>query len=214
MEVQFELNGKSSLLMHADDIIQADSLDEWRKDPKNKGVSKSGDDRSPVWTWHSYLYDDGKNIVIPSVNLMVCLRQAGARKILKKQTTFKEVTQSGMSILEEFLEFRVKDKQIDVKKIQALRDRPFKEQFDTVKDFGFRLFMKRAKIGNAKHVRVRPRFDTWTVRGNLSVVAKELTFEVLEELFDLAGNVGLGDWRPGCKTPGSFGMFTSKLKLV
>jgi hypothetical protein len=52
------------------------------------------------------------------------------------------------------------------------------------------------------------------VRGEVTILAPEITFGNLETLFSLAGNVGLGDWRPGCKTPGSFGMFTATLKQV
>ncbi len=48
----------------------------------------------------------------------------------------------------------------------------------------------------------------------MQVIAPELTFKVLEDIFTIAGMVGLCDWRPGGKTPGPFGMFTSKLKLL
>ncbi len=74
--------------------------------------------------------------------------------------------------------------------------------------------MKRAKVGTTKHVRVRPRFENWTVRGELEVIAAELPFDIMEEIFNIAGRVGLSDWRPGCKTPGAFGMFAAKLKKI
>ena len=104
--VAFELNGVMPLIMHQDDVEASDTLMEWRKDPANKNLSVAGDDRSPAWTWHTYVYSDGTNITIPAANLMVALRQAGTQLILKKQKTFKEISQSGLLIPSEYLDFR------------------------------------------------------------------------------------------------------------
>lgn len=95
---KFQMTGFMPLLMHADNIEGSDELQEWRRNPANKGVTVAGDDRSPGWTWQTYCYHDGENIVMPSENVMVALRQAGAQMILKKQKTFKEITQSGLLI--------------------------------------------------------------------------------------------------------------------
>lgn len=214
MRVSFELRGLTAMLQHKDDIEMADRLDQWRKDPRNKGISKAGDDRSPAWTWQSCLYHDGKHISMASENIMVCLRQAGAQMILKKQKTFKEISQSGMSILTEFCEFTTGGRQISMHDIIAIRDMSFEQQADACRELGFRLWCKRAKIGTSKHIRVRPRFDDWAIRGELLVVAPELTLDAVRQLFDLAGRVGLCDWRPGCKTPGPFGMFEAIVSQV
>lgn len=212
MKVSFELVGETPMLMHADDVEAADSLTEWRQDPANKNLSKPGDDRSPAWTWMTYLYTDGSHVALPSENLMVCLRNAGTRMILKRNKTFKELSQSGLVIPSEFCDLYVSKKQIAVEPINALRDKTFKQQADAVEELGFRLYVKRARVGMTKHVRVRARFDEWTVRGEVEVVAKEITFDHLKQLFDLAGRVGLCDWRPGCRTPGPWGMFEAKLR--
>jgi hypothetical protein len=98
--------------------------------------------------------------------------------------------------------------------VLAVADATFVEQADMARELGFRLFIKRAKIGTSKHVRVRPRFDQWTARGEVVTTKQELTFDAVSKLFELAGSVGLCDWRPGCKTPGPFGMFTSRLKEI
>lgn len=213
MQVDFELIGTNPLLMHNDDVVASDELSEWRKDPANKNVSVAGDDRSPPWTWQTYLYRDGASVVMPSANIMVALRAAGAQVILKKNKTFKELTQSGMAIKSEYCQFFASGKPIAIADVLALKDRPFRQQFEGVKPLGFSLYVKRARVGQSKHVRVRPRFDAWSVRGAVAVVASEITFELLEKFFDLAGMGGLCDWRPQGKTPGSFGQFTAKLKL-
>lgn len=211
MRVNFELTGTMPMLMHADDVGASEVLSEWRKDPANKNMSTPGDDRSPAWTWYTYCYSDGEHVAIPSQNLMVCLRKAATDIILKKQKTFKELSQSGLLIDTEFLDFFANGKKIPIAELHALRDKPYSEQCKAVEKLGFRLWAKRAVIGKAKHVRVRPRFDRWSITGSLEVLAKEISFDVLTQMFDIAGRVGLGDWRPGGKTPGPFGMFTAKL---
>lgn len=211
-EFAFELTGIMPLLMHADDINAADMLMAWRKDPANKNLSVAGDDRSPAWTWQTYCYTNGTELVMPSENIMVALRQAGSQLILKKQKTYKEISQSGLLITTEFCNFKCNGKPVPVEPFKAIKDKPFAEQSAAAIKHGFKLFCKRAKIGAAKHVRVRPRFDSWSVSGRIQILANEITPEVLAQLFDLAGRVGLCDWRPGCKTPGPFGMFSATLK--
>lgn len=222
MMVSFTLNGSNPLLMHQDDVEASDRLAEWRLDPKNADLSKRGDDRTPPWTWHSCLYVGNGKVVIPSANLMVCLRNAGATKQIpgRGKKTYKEATQSKLQIFDEYLSFKcglaakeVKHvNEADIVKIEKL---PFSKQAEEVRKLGFWLYVKRAKIGKAKHVRVRPRFDHWKVEGTIKIADTELiSFELLKDLFDIAGTIGLCDWRPGGPTPGAFGMFTSELKRV
>ena len=98
MKFRFTLTGVSPLLLHADDIERSDQLTAWRKDHKNKNVSKAGDDRSPPWTWQTYVYSDGRNIVIPSDNLSASLLQAGGQMKLSGMKTYKELSQTGFFI--------------------------------------------------------------------------------------------------------------------
>jgi hypothetical protein len=212
--VDFTLTGTMPILFHADDVEAADDLSVWRKDDANKNFSKAGDDRSPPWTWATYLYADGGNVAWPSANIMVGLRSAGAQIILKKQTTFKQISQSGILIDSEFCDFYCGGKQLPFATFQNLidGDKTFKQHMELAESLGFRLYVKRAKVGQSKHVRVRARFDDWTVRGSLEVLAPEIEFPILERMFTIAGRLGQGDWRPGCKTPGPFGQFTAELK--
>lgn len=210
----FKLVGHQPQLMHADDIDAADELSEWRKAPENKNQSRAGDDRSPPWTWQTYLYHDGEHIAMPSANIMVALRTAGTQLILKKQKTYKELTQSGLAIMSEYCRFMVGGKPLPLSKIQALRGLSFAEQSKAVQKMGFSLYAKRAKVGQSKHIRVRPRFDDWSVEGQIHVMSPDISEETLRTIFDIAGRCGLGDWRPACKTPGPFGMFVAQLDVV
>ena len=208
--VEFIIKGRTALLMHADDIDAADELDAWRKAPDNKKNSKAGDDRSPPWTWQKYLYLDSerKHIVMPWENVSACLREAGAQLILKKQKSFKSETQAAIRPTTEFYEFTVVGKPVPLAKIEALRELKFSEQKESVKKMGFLLHQKRARVGTNKHVRVRARFDDWGVRGVLEVDSPAIDMDILRNLFELGGKVGLCDWRPGSKqSPGPFGMF-------
>lgn len=213
MFIDFSITGVSSLLMHADHVESSDFLKDWRTDPDNKDTSKAGDDRSPAWTWQTYLYSHEGKVAWPYSNLMVCLRQAASQITLKGKKTYKEKSQSGLIPVGEFMEFRAHGKEILMETIKNMHGLTFSEQVKAVAGHGFALDVRRAKISRAKHVRVRPRFDSWSISGRLEVIMPELTRPVIEKIFELAGNVGLGDWRPGCSTPGPFGRFESALKF-
>lgn len=213
MRYEFTLKGISSLLVHADNVLAADELIRWRKDPGNKSVSVAGDDRSPAWTWTTYLYSDGKSLCMLADAIMVSLRFAGAKMTMKKQESFKAATQSGILIDQEHMPIitpRGEVKTADVMKIKGL---PFDDQAKAVEDLGFRLDIRRAVVGTSKHVRVRPRFDDWSLKGTLEVSEPAITRDVLVQLFEIAGSrSGIGDWRPSAKKSGPFGRFTADLK--
>lgn len=217
--VQFELVGEMPLLMHWDNIDGCDLLKEWRQDPANKNQSVAGDDRSPAWTWHTYCYTDGANVVIPQDNVLASLLYGGMQVPpwwkTKKQNV-KELTQSGIVAASEFFRFEYgKGKQLTVAQLDAMRDMPFAKQAERCQDLGFRLFVKRAGVGQAKHVRVRPRFDTWKVTGELDVIADDFPIEKLELVFHYAGRGGLCDWRPSSpKRPGPYGMYRASVKAI
>jgi hypothetical protein len=218
MRYEFVLTGTRPLLMHFDDVEWADEVSAWRLDPANtkkKGES-SGDDRRPAWGWVGYCYMDDEHLTIPGANLTANFKKAGARVPMGRQRTCKELAVSGILIEDEFMEFRADGNRIPREAIDALRDEEeFRKHVSTVEKLGFKLYVKRASVGTAKHVRVRPRFDHWTVRGTLEVLVHEITPDVLDSIFVQAGRVGLGDWRPGSpKSPGPFGMFTHTLKPI
>jgi len=214
-KARFTLTGITPLLMHADNVEAASTLDVWRKDKKNKNMSVKGDDRSPPWTWQTYLYiDDEGFIAMPADNVMVAIRQAGTQIILRGQKTFKEITQSGLLIPRDNLEFTNAGRRIEVADFVANRDADFAAHKKMAADAGFDLLVKRAKVGQAKHVRVRPIFRSWKVSGEVQILADEITIDRLRELFEIAGSVGLCDWRPGCKTPGTYGQFEATVSKV
>lgn len=213
------LTGEMPLLMHADNIEWADRMGAWKDDPKNKANSRAGDDRTPAHRWIGCLYHDGQRVAIPQDMIMACVMKAGGQVPVpgaKHGKTFRAQTQSGMMLDSHFWAFEGRVGEIPMANINALLDEPdFARHRAFAHEAGFDLFLKRAKIGMTKHIRVRPRFDAWSVYGRLKVWDEKLTEGALKSIFDHAGQyVGLGDWRPGGKTPGPFGMFSADLSAV
>lgn len=216
MTFEFELTGITPLLMHADDVEAADELEAWRKDQANKNKSKPGDDRSPPWSWTMYLHTDGEHVSMPQELIAAALMKAAANFSKKGQKTFKADTMSAVAILDEHCELHTPRGRVSVATINKLSSLDFSEQAKKVQELGFRLFVKRAKVGQSKHVRVRARFDHWVVRGTIDVDTDEIAAPIFERIFEYAGNkCGLGDWRPSApKSPGPFGRFKVKLKAA
>jgi hypothetical protein len=215
MEYRFELTGITSLLMHRDDIQESDELKAWREAPENKNISVKGDDRSPPWTWLTYLHHDGEHLAIPAEVIMATLRKAGSMMILKNTTTYKSLSQSGLFVPEPFCRLINNGEQVRLKDVMALKDRPFAAHAAGAKDLGFRLSVLRARVSGKGHVRVRAEFARWAVAGTILVSEPAITDAVLRAMFDLAGRrCGFLDWRPSSKTPGPHGMFGSKLTLL
>lgn len=211
-QYKVKLEGITPLLMHWDNIEWADQMEIWRADPANKRLSKAGDDRTPAFRWIGCVYHDGKAVSISADNLARCLMEGGAMVPVpggRGNKTFKSQTQSGMKVDSMFVTLMSAGKAISWPKIEALIKEPsFPAHLAAVKQMGFKLFTKRARIGATKHIRVRPCFDNWSLEFTISVWDEQITEDVLTSLFDYAGNYkGLCDWRPGSKTPGPYGMF-------
>ena len=216
--VRVELTSKMPLLMHADNIEWADQMEEWKNDPANKAKSKAGDDRTPPWRWIGCLnFSDPETglVTIPSEYIMRCI-MAGAAEVTtgKGKKTFKQQSQSGILSEDFHWCFKTEGKAIQMAQIQKLRKlATFKVHVDAVESLGFSLFVKRAKIGASKHIRVRPRFDNWTASGQLIIIDDQITDKVLSDILDISGRLkGLGDWRPSApQAPGPFGTFEARI---
>lgn len=215
---EITLIGKTPLLMHYDNIEWADFMEEWKNGPENKKGSKAGDDRSPAWRWLGCVYHDGTHVCMPSANIMRALMEGGAMVPVpggKMGKTFKAQTQSGMMSVEPNWALYVGGEQIAWSALSALKDSAdFAVHKKAAKSLGFDLMVKRAKIGASKHVRVRPVFagPGWRVRGTLAVWDEQITDKALGQILEYAGQYkGLGDWRPGGKTPGPYGTFEAEI---
>jgi hypothetical protein len=217
-EYHVSITGTQPLLMHYDNIDWADFMEQWKNNPDNKKFSKAGDDRTPAFRWLGCVYHDGQHVGLPQGNIMRSLMEGGAMVPVpggRSGKTFKAQTQSGMMSVEPFWKLTLRDgRMVDWADIESLKDESdFAAHREAVKSLGFSLHIKRAKIGQSKHVRVRPMFDVgWTVSGTIAVWDEQITRDVLVRIFEYAGRYkGLGDWRPGSKTPGPFGMFEAQI---
>jgi hypothetical protein len=212
---EITLTGVTPLLMHQGNIAWCERARKWQKDPANKRESVAGDDRSPAWIWLGYCYHAGNVLVIDSDNLMAMLRDAGKKCPAQiGRGSLKAATQSSIQVDQIGWPIEVAGRTVQWPPLAALADeRDFGVHEQAAFASGFELFVKRARVGTAKHIRVRPRFDNWTARGTITVLDSTLTKNVLQTLFDQGGRmVGLGDWRPGSPASGRYGMFTAEIK--
>lgn len=207
---KFTLRGITPLLMHAEDSRYANV----------ESMQKSRDDRFPAWTWQMHVSRYGNRVAMPIDNVMACLHKAESHVISanKRGKTFKLESPStilirGMKVdgvSSAYLRFSIGDKEIAFDKIDALRHKPFMEQLESVREFGFDLHVKHTTVDALKHVRVRPIFSNWTLSGIVKIVSPEqMSFEFLQELFDVAGRrVGVGEWHSGSpKSSKRYGKF-------
>lgn len=210
------LTGETPLLMHQDNLPWAEAMNKWRLDPANKKISVPGDDRTPPFRWIGCLYVEGGRVVMPADNLMTVLREGGKKVSTGKgQETFGRYTQSGLIVDQSAWPVLIGGKEIPYAPIKALIDEPdFSKHLSAIEAMGFELFVKRAKIGAAKHVRVRPRFDSWVLQGTITVLLDNISTDILESILQVGGvYCGLGDWRPSSpKAAGSFGKFSAKVE--
>lgn len=219
-QYRIKLFGSTPLIMHRDNLAFAEKISAWRLKPENKALSKKADDRTPPWTWIGYLYHDGRNVGIDSDNIMTLLREGGAKiQTGKGKETFKKQTQSGLMLDCQQFSLFVNEKELDVKKINDLiGELDFNEHLMFAENHGFELFVKRAKVNQSKHVRVRPMFRDWMATGKLTVLDEEvsgITGDVLRSILRQAGAVcGLCDWRPSSPSSGVFGRFTSEVEEI
>jgi hypothetical protein len=217
-----EIVGKSSLLMHADNVAWSDQMQKW-KDSQRGGKRQhkgAGDDRSPAYRWIGYLYQDGKVIVIPQRALMGCLTAAAAEVPVpgSKQgnKTFKREMTCGITIIGAGWPLLVNGREIPYDKIKALlKEEDFEEHEKVVEKLGFGLSMERLPVGMSKHVRIRPEFMPWYTRGEI-IVTDERIEAALQEILEIAGaRKGLLDNRPNSpKCPGPHGTFEAKAKKI
>jgi hypothetical protein len=211
------LTGKTPLLMHYDNVEWSDFMEEWKSNAANKKTSKAGDDRSPAWRWLGCVYHDGKTLGIPQANIMRSLMEGGAMVPVpggKMGKTFKSQTQSGMMSVDPVWTLLVNGKAIAWKDLEDLKElATFSEHKKGAAELGFELLVKRAKIGQSKHVRVRPQFAAgWQAVGSLAVWDEQIDKRALGQILEYAGQYkGLCDWRPGGRTPGPYGTFEAKI---
>lgn len=229
---RFTLSGITSLLMHADNVNGQELVKEFlRIQNGKKQMLESASDRFPAWTWTTYVYHDGTQIVFPVPALLRCLSEAG-KQIPRKKSNLKETVMTSLSIegLDpdgEFLELKCGPTgaaKLNTVSLQPIMDltanekATFLDHANLAKKLGFELDVRRACLNKStKPIRVRPRFRQWEITGVVAVTDdKAISHDELVSLFEIAGSrEGLGDWRPSSpKSPGRFGMFKANLVKI
>ena len=136
-----------------------------------------------------------------SNNIMTMLREGGTQMLVpggKSGKTFKAQTQSGIIPIGAQFPLTIDGETIPVAELVGLREcLDFDEHLTVVRDLGFDLLVKRAKVGQSKHVRVRPIFREWTLTGKVEITDEAITLDIFERILALSGTKkGLGRLAP------------------
>ena len=211
-KLTLKIIGTTPLLMHRDSVEHADAMGELLKSTKKGQSGPAGDDRWPSYRWVGYCYHDERDrLCIPAQNLFSCL--------LKGAVDFKPAGATKKQSIKPFVscEIAVGDAiltkpALTIEQIEHAIE-PYVGDFKSTKeaverDLGFALDVRRAKVGSAKHVRVRPMFYDWEASCDVVLACDKISKAQALELFAHCGMfVGVGDWRPGAPTPGLYGKF-------
>lgn len=208
MRYQMTITGRTPLLMHFNNIEARDEIA-----AKGHQGGKPGDDRTPADRWKASLYLDEKlGVCLPVDNILASLMCGGKKVSIGRMKTLKEASQ--MLYFDNIaLPVLVNGKAISKADIDAI-DGKFTDQSKAAAALGFRLFVKPVRVGTASHVRVRPRFDSWSAVGEFETDEPALleSDSRMTDLFFHAGRAGLCDWRPSSKKPGSYGIYEAVVK--
>lgn len=216
------LTGVEPLILHNDSVVWSDDMEAWKNDPANKKKSRPGDDRTPAHRWIGYCYNNGQHVVVPRDNVAKCLMLASKQVLMpggRGGKTFKTESMALMRLESDSMVLEVPNpttgewEPIEWRMLEALAEvEKFENHERAAEALGFRLFVRRCRVGTSKHVRVRPMFHTWRLRGVIRVMDEALA-DALPSILQIAGErVGLGDWRPSSPTPGQYGLFEAEIE--
>lgn len=215
--------GPTSMIMHADDVTAADTLSKARGELKSKKLkSTAGDDRTPPWSWKTYLYTDGGHVVIPTQNLQTCIMKGGAEFSMpgsKKGKTLKSVAMTALRFDDAAWVLHLDGGGVvPSAKLDKIVSDDFEDHLAAAIKLGFVLDVRRVTIGQSKNVRVRPRFSAgWWIEGTVTNTQPDLiNAKSLQAVLTYCGDmVGLGDWRPSApKKPGPHGKFVAEVTTL
>lgn len=222
------LTGTMPLLMHWDNPESELSEDRLAYAAAHRGDHAKGDDRSPAWTWFYYVsfdaHPNGKNEVgIPWEYIVRILGDAGAQmKGAKANSTLKrEAVASVMPIVDEHLCYPLrlgsKKRTLTYEQLKPMVGvKEFRSHVEFARKNDFNLLVKRAAVGQSRHVRVRPQFPVWQVTIPVTLLAStQLSGDSFGQLWKHAERLGIGDWRPSApKSPGIYGTFKAEIQEV
>jgi len=146
-----------------------------------KPQRRRGEHPDPKTEAESYLYKDPEGrIVIPSVNIKACIREAGRNyKVSGRRTTFAAMIRAALDI------------------------KPY-PYVPLIHDGGWRVDIRPVVVQRNRILRARPRFDKWAlefqiVNSDPTIIHKDTLKRIL---IDAGKYYGLGDFRP------EFGLFS------
>lgn len=189
-KLQFKMSGVAPLLMHNERLADpTDPVARAMKEVTAKRKKTDSDyERLAFLEWTGSLYTTepltvaqdeivkGGVLAIPGKMIEGFLIKAG------KQRRQGDAFKAGVFVEEEYIPLDIPGK---VTNLNALwRDRNFRD-------------VRGCKVGQAKVMRTRPRFNTWALSGELTYIPDVINERDIKEAFEVAGRLcALGDYRP------------------
>lgn len=196
------LEGITAILMHRYTVGMSSGNIEEELPPISGPLGKR--DYSDEWlktilssNFESELDLLNRTVIMPDYYLQACFREAGKKIKIKGNLTAKSIMVTG---------FRMDNVEYPI-----LYNGGNKLTVKDVYEKGW-LHEAGVTIGTSKVDRTRSYIPTpWSIKVTADVNIKDLPINLLESVVNIAGREkGLGDWRPGAKTPGSYGQFRLK----
>jgi len=115
--------------------------------------------------------DEKHNLCIPSEHIFGALIKAGVKFKYENRQTYKEIIKGGVIIEPDMIPLG-------------------KKKFDEIDT-------RSVVIQRARVIRWRPKFNEWEAQFVATIIDDEnITTKTLKEIFDKAGQLGIGDYRP------------------
>lgn len=165
-----------------------------------------GDDPAIPW-WRRLYYDSGQYhperkrcICVPATNISRMLRFAVPRIQMHGDQVLHIMEQEPLVIHNKVCPLYIDGKLVTYEQIQAVIKEPADTQWKLVKKLGFELYT--AKRGHRIR-ETQPRFPKWRVVGEIPVHGFDRNVAVVQDLFQFAGVLGLGNGKGRVTETGS-----------
>jgi hypothetical protein len=165
-KVNVEIKGVAPLLQHRFPIEE-----------HGENVSKQKNKvYNPKEEAEKSMYKNGKGVYQPSEHIFGALVKAGVYFKYEGKKTYKDIIKAGIII--------------EPNEIPLLNENKKYNKYDEID-------ARPVVVNRARVVRWRPKFNNWKLKFKITILNKdEISVEVLKEILEYSGKLGLGDYRP------------------
>lgn len=178
-QISFKINGIAPLLLHNERLANPQDPHTKALKALTKGGTRNRTEATDAEVmkaeWRGGLYEAGGRVVIPADNIIACLKEGARKRKLGKQLSAAVFS--------------------DVQHFALQHDGP--ADLEELYSCGRFVDYRGVRVGQAKVMRTRPRFDAWSAQIVLTVDEELLSSDDFLAIATIAGGqIGLGEKRP------------------